>query len=167
MLAGRTTLVIAHRLSTIRHADKIVVMHKGEVVEEGDHDSLMRLGGIYHGLVEQQNLRKMEEEEQLAFERQESTKIVLAHQNEENQLTIHDGMRLRSSTVVSLTPSAIATLYGKQRNSKTGDDEAEEEEDKKKKKVRSREMQCESHFRWIFLSLGEETESHIANHQNE
>lgn len=44
---GRTTLVIAHRLSTIRRADKIVVMDRGEVVEQGSHDALLAKGGPY------------------------------------------------------------------------------------------------------------------------
>ncbi|MBI5974710.1 ABC transporter ATP-binding protein [Staphylococcus canis] len=52
----RTTLIVAHRLSTITHADKIVVIENGEIVEEGDHDSLMRLGGAYQRLYNIQNL---------------------------------------------------------------------------------------------------------------
>ena len=44
---GRTTLVIAHRLSTVRHADKIVVMDQGQVVEEGTHDELLARGGTF------------------------------------------------------------------------------------------------------------------------
>ncbi|NEW07366.1 ABC transporter ATP-binding protein [Paenibacillus sp. SYP-B3998] len=44
---GRTTLVIAHRLSTIRDADQILVLHRGEIAERGNHDELMALGGRY------------------------------------------------------------------------------------------------------------------------
>jgi ATP-binding cassette subfamily B protein len=48
--AGRTTLVIAHRLSTVRHADRIVVMAQGRIVESGEHDALLRRGGAYADL---------------------------------------------------------------------------------------------------------------------
>ena len=44
---GRTTLVIAHRLSTITHADNILVVEAGQVVESGRHDELLRKGGRY------------------------------------------------------------------------------------------------------------------------
>ena len=46
-MAGRTSIVIAHRLSTIRHVDRIIVLHKGKIVEEGTHRHLLGLGGLY------------------------------------------------------------------------------------------------------------------------
>jgi len=48
--ANRTTLVIAHRLSTVRHADQIVVMDQGRIVEQGNHPTLLRRGGAYADL---------------------------------------------------------------------------------------------------------------------
>lgn len=46
----RTTIIVAHRLATIRNADSIIVLHKGEVAEQGTHDDLMDLNGIYSSL---------------------------------------------------------------------------------------------------------------------
>jgi ATP-binding cassette, subfamily B, multidrug efflux pump len=54
LLEGRTSLVIAHRLSTVRAADRIVVMRKGEVVEQGTHAELMAMRGVYARLYELQ-----------------------------------------------------------------------------------------------------------------
>lgn len=51
VLAGRTALVVAHRLSTVRRADQIAVLRQGEVVECGDHQTLVDLGGLYAELV--------------------------------------------------------------------------------------------------------------------
>jgi len=51
---GRTTLVIAHRLATVRRANRIVVMEHGSVVEQGDHETLVRAGGLYAKLAEMQ-----------------------------------------------------------------------------------------------------------------
>ena len=54
MMTGRTSIVIAHRLSTIQKADKIIVLHKGEIVETGTHESLLELGGYYTQLHQMQ-----------------------------------------------------------------------------------------------------------------
>lgn len=55
LMEGRTSLVIAHRLSTIQHADKIIVVKDGEIVEQGTHQDLMDTDGTYKALVELQN----------------------------------------------------------------------------------------------------------------
>jgi subfamily B ATP-binding cassette protein MsbA len=49
-MEGRTSLIIAHRLSTVRNADRIIVLEKGEIVEEGDHDTLLKREGVYANL---------------------------------------------------------------------------------------------------------------------
>ncbi|RWC34473.1 MAG: ABC transporter ATP-binding protein [Mesorhizobium sp.] len=57
LMVGRTTLVIAHRLSTVRALDRLLVFDRGNIVEEGSHDELIRLkGGIYRRLFERQAL---------------------------------------------------------------------------------------------------------------
>ena len=54
LMEGRTTIMVAHRLSTVQHADKILVMHKGEIREIGTHQELLNTGGIYRKLYELQ-----------------------------------------------------------------------------------------------------------------
>jgi ATP-binding cassette, subfamily B, multidrug efflux pump len=54
MMKGRTSIVIAHRLSTIQKAHKIIVLHQGEIKEEGTHESLLELGGNYAQLHQMQ-----------------------------------------------------------------------------------------------------------------
>ena len=55
--AKRTMLIIAHRLSAVRRCDKIIVIDKGEIVETGTHDQLIKLGGLYRYLYDQQESR--------------------------------------------------------------------------------------------------------------
>jgi len=52
VISGRTSILIAHRLSTIRRADRIYVIDDGRIVEEGDHETLMNLNGLYRNYVE-------------------------------------------------------------------------------------------------------------------
>ena len=65
LMTGRTSFVIAHRLSTILHADQILVLRRGEIVERGTHDELMEAGGLYARLARIQATTTLEE----SFER--------------------------------------------------------------------------------------------------
>lgn len=56
LMQNRTSFVIAHRLSTVQHADRIIVMDHGKIVEEGNHASLMAADGLYAGLIRLQQL---------------------------------------------------------------------------------------------------------------
>lgn len=57
LMKDRTSLVIAHRLSTIRHADEIIVMQHGQIIERGTHESLVAQNGFYKKLVEMQEIK--------------------------------------------------------------------------------------------------------------
>ena len=57
MMQNRTSIVIAHRLSTIRHADEIIVLQKGRIVERGNHDELLAQNGYYRKLIEMQEVK--------------------------------------------------------------------------------------------------------------
>lgn len=57
IMENRTTLVIAHRLSTVRHADEIIVLQKGKILQRGTHDELIEQEGLYKRLVEMQEVR--------------------------------------------------------------------------------------------------------------
>ncbi|ORY01608.1 ABC multidrug transporter Mdr1 [Basidiobolus meristosporus CBS 931.73] len=61
--SGRTTIVIAHRLSTIRNANQIIVMEKGDIVEQGTHKSLIEAKGAYYKLVELQKIARKDDDE--------------------------------------------------------------------------------------------------------
>jgi ATP-binding cassette, subfamily B, multidrug efflux pump len=66
LLTGRTSFVIAHRLSTVRHADLVLVIEAGQIVERGTHASLIAAQGAYHRLYMRQFLRTEEDEEEAA-----------------------------------------------------------------------------------------------------
>ena len=61
LMQGRTSFVIAHRLSTIQEADKILVLKDGQIIEQGNHESLLADKGFYHDLYQSQFSKKAEE----------------------------------------------------------------------------------------------------------
>ena len=54
LMEGKTTFVIAHRLSTIRGADQILVLNQGDIIEQGNHESLLAANGFYANLYNSQ-----------------------------------------------------------------------------------------------------------------
>jgi len=60
LLRGRTSFVIAHRLSTIRHADLVVALKDGQIIERGTHEELLQAGGFYYDLYMSQFRRDLD-----------------------------------------------------------------------------------------------------------
>ncbi|NUN71298.1 MAG: ABC transporter ATP-binding protein, partial [Bacteroidetes bacterium] len=58
LMKGRTSIIIAHRISTVKDADRIIVLHEGKIAEQGTHDQLIAMKGIYAGLYQKQLLEK-------------------------------------------------------------------------------------------------------------
>ncbi|MFM8340419.1 MAG: hypothetical protein ACKN9C_10600, partial [Fluviibacter sp.] len=61
LVQGRTTIAIAHRLSTLRKANRLIVLDRGQIIEQGSHDDLMLLDGTYRRMVETQARQEAED----------------------------------------------------------------------------------------------------------
>jgi ATP-binding cassette, subfamily B (MDR/TAP), member 6 len=72
---NRTTIIVAHRLSTIIHADEILVLKEGEIVERGRHDDLLNFSGVYADMWQQQLKNEDAEARALASAASDETKL--------------------------------------------------------------------------------------------
>lgn len=109
---GRTTITVAHRLSTIKHADNIVVMAEGRIVEQGTHDQLLERKAAYHRLVEAQQIaaatQKMQREDSEGEE-----ELTLEKEASELKLTSSNNPRL---TRTQTGKSVSSKVLGKESN---------------------------------------------------
>jgi len=98
---GRTTITIAHRLSTIKNADKIVVMGRGRIVEQGTHDSLLaKPGSAYAGLVSAQKIQANTETQQIYDEEDEVFIMAAKERVRRNSMTSRASSRLSLSSLI-------------------------------------------------------------------
>ena len=105
---GRTTIVIAHKLTTIRNADNIVVLNKGQIVEQGTHESLIASNGTYTRLVKVQDLA-------LDSTPELSSAIGTDHYSDPDGNNEVD-VKLRKSLTQDISPAQTLTDAGKQYN---------------------------------------------------
>jgi len=86
---NRTTIVIAHKLTTICHADNIVVMSAGEIVEQGNHQALLAQRGVYSRLVEAQGLEAKVQEESEELDAQDEKVDVIVDEEKGLLTRVH------------------------------------------------------------------------------
>ncbi|CAF3362457.1 unnamed protein product [Rotaria sp. Silwood2] len=131
-------------------------MQQGEIVEEGDHDSLMKAQGIYFDLIKQQNLCQFEEEEEeeLQLEQNEITKLMSGDETNNDLIEqVH-----HKKTIDSATQSVISAVYG-MKNSLAGY-KLHENDDEKKIAIKERKKNTTVDIlqmnkpEWIFIAIG-------------
>ena len=113
--AGRTTITIAHRLSTIKDAHNIVVMSRGRIIEQGNHDELIALEGAYYNLVSAQKIAAADEldpDEEEALDEAESTLIKHLSMNKRSSYYMGEPADIipklqRTETTKSMAPEEI------------------------------------------------------------
>ncbi|KAI7854460.1 P-loop containing nucleoside triphosphate hydrolase protein [Circinella umbellata] len=143
---NRTTIVIAHRLSTIRNADRIIVLKKGVMIEQGTHQELVEKNGAYAGLVREQEIAMEEVEKK---EQHEITKVHLEQQNDvENNLKA-----TTPGTVIDMDNNEEDGLSSKQRTSDVSSIDGMELALKKKKQEKEKHSKQKLPFLKVLMEM--------------
>jgi len=106
LIRGRTTIAVAHRLSTLRRADRLVVLDRGVVVEEGGHDELMRRDGAYRKLYDAQARQAATE---AAIEAVAAATAATAVTSEPTISALHQAAHLTGAVLAAASESASAS----------------------------------------------------------
>ncbi|KAL9552554.1 hypothetical protein MBANPS3_003717 [Mucor bainieri] len=152
--ADRTTIVIAHRLSTIRNADLIVVMQAGDLIEQGNHNDLLALNGVYADLVRKQEIATKQVGD-AAEEEPDSDELLRREQIElaaEKQQRADDALANEKETTVNLfktTSRASVDAYELKLRK-----ERQERKDAKKEKAPLDKVLKQMRPEWPMLTLG-------------
>ena len=85
-MSGRTVIVIAHRLSTIKNADTIICMKDGEVAEQGTHDELFEMKGVYHELISKQMVSEKKAKEESTSDDIENKTETAHHESQKSNI---------------------------------------------------------------------------------
>lgn len=127
--AGRTTITIAHRLSTVKNADTISVIHEGEVVESGNHDTLIDIeGGAYQQLVEYQNIYTPSTSEEEEITADEYDDAIFTHVTESvHRMSVP---RLLSEVLSKNIAGSLTKMYTSTQQDEYMDDKIDEDVDR-------------------------------------
>lgn len=104
---GRTTIMVAHRLSTIRTADKIVAFEDGRVAEIGTHGELMKMEGVYYGLVSAQGIQAVDDED-MEEEEDDVTELDMVEQDIFDKGKGNNRVRTESERKMSVASSILS-----------------------------------------------------------
>ena len=143
---GRTTIVIAHRLSTIINSDKILVLSKGEVIQEGTHTELMKIDGKYQALQKNQIIQQLKEEEEMKIADKEKS-VSQGKDNDDDKLSEVEMLKAFSKRVSQKSISHI----GSSEDEKRKEQEKKEKEEKRAKELEEKYEAGSIYFRLLGL----------------